>query len=181
MSGPTSRRPESSFQVFLALGSNVEPEENLPRAVERLARRLRVKAVSRVYETAPVGGAAGAPAFWNAAVLVETGLAPRALKHDVLRPLEASLGRVRGGDRNAPRPIDLDIALFDQLILDDPVHHLTIPDPEVLTRAHVALPLADLSPETRHPVTGETLGEIAARFTDAPGIEVREEIRLAVP
>jgi 2-amino-4-hydroxy-6-hydroxymethyldihydropteridine diphosphokinase len=155
--------------VFIALGSNIEPEKNLPRAVRRLAGRFRVQAVSRVYRTAPLGLTAQAD-FLNAAALIETDLSPLALKYDVLRPIEASLGRIRGADKNAPRTIDLDIALYGDLILDDPAHRITIPDPDIITRAHLALPLADLAPDFVHPLAGRTLSEIAARFADHPGV-----------
>lgn len=182
MSGRTSRRAEGAgertFPVFLTLGSNIEPRANLPRAVALLGRQFPVRAVSRVYETEPVG-APGAPPFLNAAVLIDTHLAPRALKHDVLRPLEARLGRVRTGDPNAPRTVDVDLALYDELILEDPVNQITLPDPEILTRAHVALPLADLDPRRRHPVTGESLAAIAARFAGSPGVRVCPEVSLA--
>jgi 2-amino-4-hydroxy-6-hydroxymethyldihydropteridine diphosphokinase len=155
--------------VFITLGSNIEPEKNLPRAVRRLAERFTLRAVSRVYRTAPLGSTAQAD-FLNAAVLIETNLPPLVLKYDVLRPLEASLGRVRGADKNAPRTIDLDIALYGGLILDDPAHRITIPDPEIITRAHLALPLADLAPDFVHPLAGRRLAEIAARFADQPGV-----------
>lgn len=182
MSGRTStradRRCDHSFPVFLSLGSNVEPQRNLPRAVALLALRFRLRAVSRVWETEPVG-APGTPPFLNAAVLIATGLAPGALKHEVLRPLEARLGRVRAGDPYAPRTLDVDIALYDELILEAPPLELTIPDPEILTRAHVALPLADLSPRTRHPVTGEPLARIAERFAGAPGVRICSAVSLA--
>lgn len=183
MSGPTSRRrerPERVFPVLLSLGSNVEPRENLPRAVALLARRFPVRAVSRVWETEPVG-APGTPPFLNAAVLIETALAPRALKHEVLRPLEARLGRVRGGDPNAPRTVDIDIALYDELVLEAPGDRLALPDPAILTRAHVALPLAEVAPGLRHPLTGETLAAIARRFAGAPGVRVCPEVTLDGP
>ena len=90
----------------------------------------------------------------------------------VLRPLEAELGRVRGPDRNAPRPIDLDIAFAGDLVVRDPALGLEIPDPEIIARAHLALPLADLAPEAVHPLDGRTLGAIAAGFADAPGVRV---------
>ncbi len=166
--------------VLITLGSNIDPGRNLGRALELLRARLAVRAVSRVFESAAVG-AAGAPPFLNAAVLVATDLPPRALKYRVLRPLEARLGRRRTADRNAPRTIDLDLALYGDLVLDDPEDGLVLPDPQILTCAHVALPLADLAPDARHPVTGQTLAEIADRFADTPAVQVRGECRLAVP
>jgi 2-amino-4-hydroxy-6-hydroxymethyldihydropteridine diphosphokinase len=155
--------------VFITLGSNIEPEKNLPEAIRLLAERFALRAVSRVYETAPFGTGEGAN-FLNAAALIETSLPPVLLKYDVLRPLEAQLGRIRTADKNAPRTIDLDIALYGNLILDDPTNLITIPDPEIATRAHIALPLADLDPDFIHPVAGRTLAEIAAPFADQPGV-----------
>lgn len=169
-----------AFPAFIALGSNIEPTSHLPRAVELLGARLELCAVSRVYETEPVG-ADGVPAFLNAAVLAQTHLSPRALKYEVLRRVEARLGRVRSADRNAPRTLDLDLVLYSELILDDPRHHLHLPDPEILTRAHLALPLADLAPSYRHPVTGESLATIAARLAHTPGVTLSRRCALTAP
>jgi 2-amino-4-hydroxy-6-hydroxymethyldihydropteridine diphosphokinase len=165
-------------RAYLALGSNIEPEANLPRAVSLLAERCRVLAVSRVYESAPVGNAGGAN-FLNAAVLVETPLDAADLKAGVLRPIESQLGRVRTADKNAPRTIDLDVALFNRDVLDVGDRH--VPDPDILAFGHVALPLADLDPDYRHPETGQTLAEIAARFAASPDVWPRTDIELAVP
>lgn len=172
MSAPTSSSgPAVPRQVLIALGSNIDPAANLPRAARRLAGRFRGLAASRLYVTEPVG-APGAPSFLNAAVSVVTALPPVELRDGVLRPLEAELGRVRGLDRNAPRPIDLDIAFAGDLVVRDPALGLEIPDPEIIARAHLALPLADLAPEAVHPLDGRTLGAIAAGFADAPGVRV---------
>ena len=155
----------------IALGSNIEPEANLRRAVEMLACHLPIRGVSRVYASDAVG-APQTPPFLNAAVLVETDLSPTSLRNEVLRPIEAELGRVRGADRNAPRPIDLDLVLYGELVLDDPEAGLVLPDPAIARHAHMALPLADLAPEARHPLSGETWRTIASRFTGAPGIRL---------
>ncbi len=176
--------------VFITLGSNIAPEQNLPEAVRRLAAAegLKLRGVSRVYETAPLDaqGAVNpeqAP-FLNAAVLVDTDRDILDLKQHVLRAIEAEMGRVRSADKYAPRPIDLDIALYgDQvlgLIIEDPGdnHEIIFPDPDITRYAHIALPLADLDPEFRHPVSGETLGTIAARFQSTPGIRLHP---LALP
>lgn len=162
--------------VLVALGSNVEPGVHLPRAARRLAERFPGLTASRVYETAPAGEPGGTapagPTFLNAAVRFVTRLSAAELKHRVLRPLEAELGRVRTADRNAPRTIDLDIALYGDRVLDDPETGLRIPDPDIPGRAHLALPLADLDPDRRHPLTGRTLADHAAAFARAPGVRV---------
>jgi 2-amino-4-hydroxy-6-hydroxymethyldihydropteridine diphosphokinase len=158
-----------SETVYLTIGSNVEPRRNLPRALRLLAERLPVLAVSPVYESDPVG-APGGPRFLNAAVAITAELGPQELKEGILRPVEWLLGRVRGDDRNAPRPVDLDIALHGDRVVSDPERGLRVPDPDILRFAHLVLPLADIAPDLLHPSTGTTLGTIAAAFRSDPGI-----------
>ena len=178
-----NEKPAGSIPVLITLGSNIDPETNLPRAVFILRQNhhLVVRAVSRVYESAPVDAAGeiapGQGNFLNAAALIETDYySPFSLKYNVLRFVEKCLGRARTTDKFAPRPLDLDIALYGDRVISDP--RLTVPDPDILTRAHVALPLADLAPEWVHPSNGQTLAQIAARFRGAPGIRVREDVSL---
>ena len=152
--------------VFVTLGSNIEPHENIHRALAELSRELDVEAVSGVWESEP-HGAPGTPRFLNAAVRIACDLSPRSLKAR-LRRIEARLGRRRGGDRNAPRTIDLDLALFGDLVIDDPAAGLRIPDPEIVRRAYLALPLAEVGPRVPHPETGEPLARIAARLASGP-------------
>ena len=163
-------RPETRETVLLSLGSNIEPRRNLPAAVELLADRVQVLASSRVFETLPVGGGAEVP-FLNSALEISCDLEPVELKYEVLRPLESDLGRVRTDDPNAPRTIDVDISLFGQRVLSEPAVQLEIPDPDVLKRAHVAIPLADVAPSRVHPVANLTLAEIAAAL-DSRGIRL---------
>lgn len=169
--------------VLITLGSNIDPRVNLPRAVALLGEAVIVRAVSPVYESAPVAADGSLnPAqssFLNAAVLAETDLPPLPLKMDVLRGIEARLGRVRTADKFAPRPIDLDLALYGDWVVNDSAAGLILPDPDILTRAHVALPLADLAPDMVHPLTGQTLAAIAARLVgDSPALIARPDILL---
>jgi 7,8-dihydro-6-hydroxymethylpterin-pyrophosphokinase len=85
---------------------------------------------------------------------------------------------VRSADRNAPRTVDVDISIFGCRVVEDPEAELVIPDPEILTRAHVAVPLADLAPDLPHPVTGERLADIAARLESASSLRVHPRLRL---
>lgn len=149
--------------VIVAFGSNIEPELNLPEAVRRLRGKIEVEAASHIF-LSPAVGSPGAPDFHNAAALVSTELSPIALKLEILRPLEAEMGRRRGADKNAPRTLDLDLVLFGTLILEDAVSGLRLPDPDLLTQAYVAVPAAELAPDFRHPVTGERLLAIARRL-----------------
>lgn len=170
--------------VFITLGSNIDADKNLPAAVRLLADHegITVRRVSRVYRS-PAVGADGKvnpdqDDFLNAAVLIDTDLPILKLKKNILRQIEAQLERVRTKDKFAPRTIDLDIALFGSdtlgLIIEEPdgSGETVFPDPDITRFAHVALPLADLDPAFEHPLTGEALGVIAARFADAEGIEV---------
>jgi 2-amino-4-hydroxy-6-hydroxymethyldihydropteridine diphosphokinase len=152
--------------AFLSLGSNIRPEENLPKAVEMLAHTSRLVAVSTVWETLPLG-ITNQPNFLNAATLVETDHSAKTFKREVIRWIEDELGRMRSGDKFGPRPIDIDIMLFNDQIFELDNHH--IPDPELLERPFVAIPLAELAPNYRHPETGQTLRDIAQ------GFEVTEE------
>lgn len=150
------------------MGSNIEPTHNLPAAVELLNARTNVLAVSNTYESAPVGYA-DQDRFCNAAVLLETAESAFDLKQQVLRPIEDQLGRVRDPEnKNGPRTIDLDIALFNDETFD--CGGQRIPDPEIETRSFLAIPLAELASDYRHPVTGQTLVEIARQFS-------RDELR----
>ncbi len=159
--------------VFVSLGSNIEPERNLPEAARRLASRFRLLAVSPVYETAPVGRT-DQPNFLNAAVLIETQLSPQALKEE-LREIEQVLGRVRTVDKYAPRSIDLDIVLFGEAERGDSPQRIV--DPEIWQHPHLAVPLADLAPNLRHPQTGETLQEIA-RTLPQTELKLRGDVTL---
>jgi len=166
---PRPAQPPPTHPFVVALGSNIEPRTNLPWALQELQKQLSVTAVSHLYETVPVG-ADGVPTFLNAAVRAETRRPPAEIKWRVLRPLEAELGRVRTDDRNAPRTLDLDLVLYGRLELRDPAQGLMLPDPELLTRAHLALPAADVAGELIHPETGRTLAEIAQRFRHDEGV-----------
>lgn len=147
--------------AYLSLGSNIKPEENLPAAIRLLAALTKLVAVSSVWETEPVG-LRPQPNFLNAAAIVETDLAAEQLKREVLDRIEQSLGRVRQADKNAPRPIDIDLMLFNQQIFQ--LGQRRIPDPEIVERPFVAIPLAEIAPNYQHPLTGQTLSQIARGF-----------------
>ena len=165
--------------VLLTLGSNIDPEQHIFKALEALDRLLGVEAVSAIYEAEPVG--APGPKFLNAAVRIETTLSPTELKHEVLRPLEIELGRVRGTDPNLPRTIDIDIAAVQDLVLTNEDIGFQLPDPAITEHAHLALPLRDAAPDFWHPAENASLDEIGQRFMKAPGIRKREDLRWIPP
>lgn len=145
--------------AFIALGSNIQPEVHLQEAISHLLLSLgQMKAISRVYRSKPVGGREQ-PDFLNAAVLMRVSGEP-ALIRTQLRKIETALGRVRTQDKYASRTMDLDLVLYGDRV--DP--KFPLPDPEILTREHLAVPLAEIDPDFCHPITGEALETIAARL-----------------
>lgn len=150
--------------AYISLGSNIDPETNLRRAVELLGQHCDVLAVSQAYRTPPQGFTDQAD-FLNLAVKVTTQLDAITLKHSVLDAIERELKRVHDpNNKNAPRTIDLDISLWNTAVFDYGKKPWHIPDPDILRFAHVALPLAEIAPEYQHPLEKITLSEIAKRF-----------------
>ncbi|HXT19246.1 MAG TPA: 2-amino-4-hydroxy-6-hydroxymethyldihydropteridine diphosphokinase [Thermoanaerobaculia bacterium] len=151
------------MEVIVGLGSNVEPERNLPAAVRRLAAVAELVAVSSAWATTPVGPPGQLP-FVNAAVRLRTALPIERVKAELLRPIEAALGRVRGADRFAPRPIDLDLVAHRAATA---AGRAEVADLDLLRHAHVALPASEVAPEWLVTPTGERLAELATRLVGA--------------
>jgi 2-amino-4-hydroxy-6-hydroxymethyldihydropteridine diphosphokinase len=143
-------------RAFVSIGSNIDPEVNVRSAVLRLMETARVKAISTVYRTEPVGQP-GQPPYYNCVVEIETDLAPRDLKFQLLRRIESELGRTRGTDRFAVRTVDLDLVLYDDLVIT--TEDLTLPDPDILLRPFLAIPLQELAPGLVLPGSGLRISE----------------------
>ena len=145
-------------EVYLGLGSNLgDREKNIARALELLWGGGRVAAVSPLYETDPVG--LTGPLFLNAVCLYRTELGPYELL-PFIKGIEARLGREPG---LIPRPIDIDILIYGDLVLKDET--LTIPHPRLAERAFVLVPLAELAPELVVPGRGERVSQLLARVS----------------
>jgi 2-amino-4-hydroxy-6-hydroxymethyldihydropteridine diphosphokinase len=158
--------------AYLSLGSNIEPERNLPRAVDLLRGAGELRAVSSVYETEPQGRA-DQPRFLNAAVLLATSLDRVELKSRVIAGIEQTLGRLRDPrDKNAARTIDIDVSIWA------PEAHDPLFDPDVFHWAHVAVPLAEIAPELVDPASGRPLAELAAALRARMACTLRPGVRL---
>lgn len=151
--------------VYIGVGANIDPERNIPSALEALLRAgLMVTRSSGFYRTDPIGRPEQSP-YANGVWQAKTGLAPHELKA-LLKRVERQLGRVRSSDKFAARQIDLDILLFDDLVLSD--MEMSIPDPHILERAFLARCLIELDPGLRLPGADTPL---AAVVDDAEHLE----------
>jgi len=157
----------SSHQVCLLLGSNIAPEHNLPLAVTLLQRQVTVLKASSVWESASVDCCY--PDYLNMALAVATSLTEVELKHQILRPLEAQMGRVRTEDKNASRTIDIDIILYDDQEYD----------PDLWLHAHRAIPVSQLFPDHRSE-SGLRLADVAQQLAISRGITLREDISISL-
>jgi 2-amino-4-hydroxy-6-hydroxymethyldihydropteridine diphosphokinase len=155
-------------QACLLIGSNIDPELNIPQAVLLLQESLTVLEVSSVWKSASVDCCY--PDFLDMAASVSLELGAAELKDQILRPLEAQMGRVRTADKNASRPIDIDIILFDGNVID----------PGIWQYVHMAVPVAELFPETQSK-TGELLKDTARRLAQVTPIQVRADISISIP
>ena len=145
---------------YLGLGSNVGDRlGHLRAAVELLPQHgVEVTAASSVYETEPVGEILDQPDFLNAAVRIRTDLGAQELL-DACKAIEVEQGRMFGGPRHGPRPLDVDLLLLDGVELES--ERLTLPHAQVTQRRFVLLPLLELDPELTLP-DGTKLGEALA-------------------
>jgi 2-amino-4-hydroxy-6-hydroxymethyldihydropteridine diphosphokinase len=158
----------AAVKVYLSLGSNISPEINIPAALAAIEGAFgEVLAHSSAWQSAAVG-AVGLD-FLNAAVLVHSPLSPTQIKTEILRPLEARMGRVRTEDKNAPRTIDIDILLYGDQIVDETLWR----------QAHLAVPLAEIYPGLRNPDNGQALKDIAAHLLAAVRLVRREDVLAA--
>ena len=145
--------------VYVGLGSNLgNREANLRVALRAMQRMGRVATVSALYETEPEGGPVQ-PSFYNAACRLDIGLEPRPLLR-FLQGLEHEVGRRPGGEHGGPRPIDLDILLYDDRVVEE--EELIVPHPRLAERPFVLVPLSEIAAEVRLPGDGRTIGELLA-------------------
>lgn len=152
--------------AYIALGSNLgDKEKNLRRALLLLTQQgVEIVRVSSFLSTEPYG-VTDQPQFLNAVACVRTSLAPLALL-DVLLATELAMGRVRlrhWGERN----IDLDLLLYEDVVLDLPRLHL--PHSDMQNRDFVLLPLAEIAPELKHPTLQKTIWELKKDLMNREG------------
>ena len=136
-------------RVYVSVGSNIDRERNVASALSALARSYGDLEQSRTYETEAVGFAGDA--FYNLVVAFDTDQSPQQVAAELSR-IEDQHGRDRSAGKFSNRSLDLDLLLYDDVILDEP--GLQLPRPEILQYAFVLKPLAEIAGDMQHPVTG---------------------------
>jgi 2-amino-4-hydroxy-6-hydroxymethyldihydropteridine diphosphokinase len=149
-------------RAFVALGSSIEPAARMAAAARALKARFADARFSTCYRNAPFGFEG--PDFINAVVEFSTALPVPALLA-VLHEIEAQCGRGRDDPKWAPRAMDLDLLLYDDLVASAP--GFTLPRPDLLERVYMLGPLAELASQRCHPVTGQRFGQLWAAFPRA--------------
>ena len=155
-------------RAFIGIGSNLgDRVRHLRCGVDglRASERASLRAVSPVFETAPVGGPEQGD-YLNAAIAIEWSGDARGLLTRLLE-IERQAGRIRG-ERHGPRILDLDLLLFGDEVIDEP--ELLVPHPRMHERAFVLEPLGRLAPDFEHPVLGERIATLSERARDEQSV-----------
>lgn len=156
-------------KVFLGIGTNIgNRENNLKEAVAMIEEHVgKVLNSSSVYETEPWGFQSD-DGFLNLVVKAETKLTPSGLLGRILM-IESLMGRVRGPNRYSSRPIDIDILLYEEMIIDQ--ESLKIPHPLLQERRFVLVPLCEIASEMIHPVLKKSFSVLLKTCTDESNVK----------
>jgi 2-amino-4-hydroxy-6-hydroxymethyldihydropteridine diphosphokinase len=147
-------------RAFVAVGSNIDPGRNMMEAIRQMASLLHIVGISTVYLSEALGRQEQPP-YYNCVVEIDSESGPEELRTQ-FRKIEMDLGRQRGPDRYAARTIDLDLILYDDLMLN--TNDITLPDPEILHRPFLAFPLHELAPDLTLPGLGTTIADVVSRL-----------------
>jgi 2-amino-4-hydroxy-6-hydroxymethyldihydropteridine diphosphokinase len=155
---------QSLNQALIGLGSNLNPEHNIPKALRLLGDSVTIRKMSSIYESPAVGSSG--PDYLNSAVIIETDTTLNNLRRNILSPIEEQLKRIRSADKYMDRSIDLDVIIFNGSVIDS----------ELWTRVHVALPAAEILPNFVNPKSGEKISQAAKRLLPGINIQLRSDL-----
>ena len=148
--------------VYLGLGSNIDPEENLRIGVRELRRRFGDVVLSDIYQSAAVGFD-GAD-FLNLVVRLESSDTAANI-HEQIEAIHKMTGRLPGKEKYSSRPLDIDLLLFDDLVIN--AAPLRLPRPDILEYSFVLRPISEIAPDLIHPETGQTLADHWRAYDEA--------------
>ena len=143
---------KKSNTIILLLGSNIEPDINIKKALDTLNQVVKIRNQSNIWITEAVGSQG--PNFFNMAVEIETPLNHSQVKNKIINPIETELKRVRTSDKYAPRTIDIDMIFFHQELID----------PNLWDKLFIALPVSEIDPNIKNEKSGETIRTIVKRL-----------------
>ena len=148
--------------AYLGLGSNLDAEQNLQLASRELRDRFSLQKISTAYRSKALGF--DGDDFLNAVACIETELTPQELCGE-LELIHDLAGRTRRSEKFVTRSLDIDLLLYDQLVLNEPP--VRLPREDVLQYSFVLKPLAEIAPNYRHPVTGKLISDHWREFDAA--------------
>jgi len=159
-------------RVYVSVGSNIDKSNNIRSALTSLRERFSPLTISPVYQSKAVGF--DGEDFYNLAVGFDADLSPQTIV-TLLHGIEARHGRERHDKRFDSRTLDIDLLLYDDLVLNQ--GEIELPRAEIAQYAHVLKPLSDIAGERRHPVLGASFEELWQRLArHAPPLSTVEEI-----
>jgi 2-amino-4-hydroxy-6-hydroxymethyldihydropteridine diphosphokinase len=174
---PATTSNSSGTIAYISIGSNIEPEHNLRRAVAMLRDRhdCEILALSAIYQS-PAYGFADQPDFLDVTAKIQTTLTPVEFKTAVLDVIEKACGRDRASQTNkyGPLALDMDILLWGDTAFEYGSKPWHVPNSGILKFAAVAIPLAEIAPDVLHPVEGVTITALVERFDVQLQAEVRK-------
>lgn len=151
-------------RAYLNLGSNIQAETNLVKAVQLLQDYGEVQDISNAWESEAIG--MDGPNYLNACLLFESPIAQNQLKETVIHPIESQLGRIRSENKYTPRTIDIDIILFNEKPYNSKFWNF----------AFVIVPLAEIHPDYQNPITNEPVSQTAIHLREKVWMEIRPEV-----
>ena len=146
-------------RVYISLGSNINRDVNTRAGIDALREHYGLLLLSSVYESEAVGF--DGDAFYNMVIACEVDT-PVHQTNQVLRDIEDANDRDRSGPKFSSRTLDLDLLLYDDVVLDE--NGLKLPRAEILKNAFVLWPLAEIAPQLKHPETGQSYAELWSAF-----------------
>ncbi len=159
--------------VYLGIGSNIDPQKNLVHALKELEKRFGWLEKSSVYRSKAYGFEGDE--FLNMVVALDSEVTPIEI-HAQLEEIQRAVGRDRATRGNSSRTLDIDLLLYDDLVMDEPP--IRLPRPDVLRFSFVLGPLAEIAPELRHPETHQSYQDHWDNFDSASHPITRERVIL---